>query len=70
MIEEKDYDVTITIQLRTRVAFAAIERDGPLTVFDAIQNAVGAIPSEVWPQLEDGFGGEFTSQVNFTAHEL
>ena len=63
MIETKSYDVAITVTLRTRIDFADIERERPVTVFDAIDNAFGCIPSEQWAAIEDGFGGEFVVTV-------
>lgn len=58
--ESKDYDVTITIKLRTSIEFAPIERETRLTHLDAIGNAVGSMPADVFEALMNGFGGEFS----------
>lgn len=50
MIEEKTYLVTIT--LTAQIDFAPIERDSPITQFDAIQNALGTVDQSVWDALE------------------
>ena len=55
MIEDKTYQVTLTIHLSTSVWFAPVERDRPVTKSDAIDNAIGRLPDDVF----DGFGGEF-----------
>jgi hypothetical protein len=55
MIEEKDFIVTLIIRLTTNVYFAPTERDSPITNQDAIDNAIGRLPEEVF----SGFGGEF-----------
>lgn len=59
IIEEKDFEVTLTFTLSTRVAFSPMERDTPITAIDAIANAVGSMPGDVFDALMDGFGGEF-----------
>lgn len=54
MIEEKDYEVTLTVRASTVISFAPMERDGPITAHDAIQNAIGA--THAWDVLEnEGF---------------
>lgn len=69
MEEAKDFNVTITVTLKTWVSFAAIPRETPLTIFDAISNAFGHIPSEQWAAIEDGFGGEFAVTVGTEVSE-
>ena len=54
-VEEADFDVTLDVRLSTRIYFAAIKRDTPLTKADAIDNAIGLLPNTLF----DGFGGEF-----------
>jgi hypothetical protein len=65
--DEPDYMVTLTIRLTTRVGFARSAKYGSprgtspddediITLSDAIDNAIGALPEDVF----DGFGGEFT----------
>lgn len=57
LIEDKDFDVTLTITLGTNISFAPIERDRPITKADAVDNAIGSIPPEVFRLLEgEGFG--------------
>jgi len=68
--EEKLYSVTINIKLTSIVPFALMERDGPITVFDAIDNAVSTIPSEVWAQIESGFNGEMSTEISFINLEV
>lgn len=41
MIEEKDYDVAVSITFKTNVRFMPIERDGALTKQDALANFYG-----------------------------
>ena len=54
MNEAKDYSVTLTIHATTTVSFAPMERDGPLTTSDAIENAIGS--TFAFDQLaQDGF---------------
>lgn len=53
--EEADYTVTLTLRITTRIAFSPMERDSPITKSDAIENAIGLLPQDVF----DGFGGEF-----------
>lgn len=68
--EEADYAVTITIRLTTRVAFAPAERDRRITSVDAVANAVGQMPEEVWEQIENGFGGEYVPEITFEVMEV
>lgn len=68
--EEKSYDVVITIKLKTRINFALMGRDGPITMFDAIDNAVGHMPTEDWNNIADGWGGEFITEFNFNVEEM
>lgn len=42
MREEKDYDVTLTVRVSTRISFADMERQTPITESDAIENAISA----------------------------
>ena len=44
MIEEKDYEVTLSIRVTTVVRFAPMEREGTITKSDAIDNAIGSLP--------------------------
>lgn len=67
VIEEADYDVTLIIRLSTRIYFAPIERSGPITRADAIDNAWGCIPDDIVKQIEDGFGGEFDVMLDAEA---
>lgn len=58
--DEPDYAVTLTIRLHARVGFARIRPGDPsdadvITPSDAIENAIGLLPQDVF----DGFGGEF-----------
>jgi hypothetical protein len=54
MIEEAEYVVRIT--LTTTVAFSPIERKGPITQADAVDNAYGFVSEDVWTMLEgEGF---------------
>ena len=49
-----DHDVTLTIKASTRVTFAMHGREGTvITKTDAIDNAIGSIPDEVFSMLED-----------------
>lgn len=41
MIEDKEFDVTITLRLGTNVVFSPIERDTPITKDDALANFYG-----------------------------
>jgi len=50
MIEEAEYRVVIT--LTNLIGFSPIERATRITQHDAIQNALGTMPDEVWKQLE------------------
>ena len=44
MNEERDIPVTLTLRLSTIVCFASMERTGPITNKDAIDNAIGSLP--------------------------
>lgn len=56
MIESKDYVVTLTLKLTTKIIFSPIERDHPITKADAIENAIGYLPQHVIDELEgEGF---------------
>jgi hypothetical protein len=68
--EEKDYDVTITINLHTRIGFAPMYRKGRITEVDAIANAIGHMPAEAWQEITDGFANEFAVDTAFTVKEL
>ena len=73
MIDEKLYEVTIVIKLTTTIDFAPreIEEDEhPINQLDAISNAVGSMPAEAWDDLKDGFGGEFSTEMEFYVKEL
>ena len=41
-VEEKDYAVTLVIEVKTVISFAPGQRDGPLTPSDALGNAWGS----------------------------
>ena len=73
MNEDKDYAVTLTLRLSTVVSFAPMEREGPLTYSDAIENAIGSLPSGWLATVEgEGFAvaypidGEVTNERNWT----
>ena len=51
MIEEADYRVTATLSVV--IKFSPIERETRLSKHDAIANAMGTVPDEVWEALED-----------------
>lgn len=74
MIESKDYDVTIVITLSTTVYFADMERDGPITEEDAIENAKGYVifgpEDDFEADLIDKYGDDFNIQVEAFAVEL
>ena len=44
MIEDKEYEVTLSIRVNTIVRFAPMERENPITKSDAIDNAIGSLP--------------------------
>jgi hypothetical protein len=69
MIEEKDYDVTIVVKLKTHIYFAACERDTPITPADAVANATGCMLDEDWYKLVEGYGGEFVTEMEFLVKE-
>jgi hypothetical protein len=71
MIESKDFTVDITIKFGAFVGFAPMERDSSITTLDAIANAVGHMPLEVWDQINTGFGGEFSvNSITFEVKEV
>ena len=54
--EERDIPVTLTLRLSTIVSFASMERTGPITNHDAIDNAIGSLPYGWLDQAEsEGF---------------
>ncbi len=55
MNEDKDYAVTLTLRLSTTISFAGMEREGPLTHSDAVENAIGSLPSG-WLAAVEGEG--------------
>lgn len=68
MIEEKDYNVELTIKVRTIESFAPIERDSPLTEKDAVDNAIGSLFIE---EMEREFAslGFVMEQITGVANE-
>ena len=70
MIEDKQYRVTIIVRLTTTIDFAPIERNSPITRFDAIENAIGSMSDEDWKNLTDGYGGEFDVATDFEVEEV
>lgn len=52
-VEEKEYSVTLTVEVFTTVAFGAMERHSPITGEDAIQNAIGLFDWTLFEQ--EGF---------------
>jgi hypothetical protein len=68
--EDKDYNVKIIITLETRVSFASMNRDRKIDTLDAIDNAIGSMPLQIWDQLEDGFGGEYLATFKFEVQEV
>jgi hypothetical protein len=61
MIEEAEYIVRIT--LTGRVGFSPIERDGPITKQDAIDNGLGSFPDDIWELIEgEGWSVEVTAE--------
>ena len=70
MIEDKQYRVTIIARLTTTIDFAPMERSGPITKWDAIENAVGSMSDEDWDNLKEGYGGEFVTAMEFEVEEL
>lgn len=74
MIESKTYDVNIYIILNTTVDFAPIERDGPITEEDAIENAKGYIilgpEKDFEADLFDKYGDDFNIHVDAEAIEI
>jgi hypothetical protein len=68
VIEEVDYDVTLTIRLHTTVRFAPMERDSEVTQFDAIANAWGSslLPDEFIKDIESE--GEYEVSTDTEAH--
>lgn len=54
MVEEKDYNVELTIKVKTIVSFAPMEGDRPLTLQDAVDNAIGSL-------FSDEMEGEFAN---------
>lgn len=69
MIEEKEYDVTLTLRISTWVPFAPAERDGPLRPSDAVDNAIGMIPESVFEALR-GEGFEIALPIDGEAVEV
>lgn len=55
MIEDKDFLVRLTIHLTTTVSFSPTERNTHITHMDAIDNAIGMLPENIFT----GFDGEF-----------
>lgn len=70
MIEEVDYNVTIIIRLSTTIGFSAMERDRPITKFDAIDNALGHFQDDMLKEIESGFGGEFEVDFDYETERL
>ena len=54
MIESADYEVIVTITFSTIISFSPIERDGPITSKDALDNFYGLGLSEVFDSGEYG----------------
>ena len=69
MVEDKEYAVEIVIRLKTVITFAPLERETPITEFDAIDNAVGLTQADVWNEIRSGFGGEFNVEMEFHVKE-
>ncbi len=57
VIEEKEYQITVTLTFSTTVRFAAIERDGSITTEDAIANFYGYGLGELIDSGEYEVGG-------------
>lgn len=56
MIEEKEYEVTVTLTFTTNVRFAPIERDSAITNEDALANFYGYGLSDVLDSDEYSVG--------------
>lgn len=76
MIEDKSYDVTLVLRVSTRINFAPIERDRPITKQDAIENAIwsGIASSSLFHDsiesaLED-LGFSLALPIEGEAHEI
>jgi hypothetical protein len=54
MIEQATFNVTLTVRVSTTISFAPMERSGPITSHDAIENAIGG--TFAWDTFQgDGF---------------
>jgi hypothetical protein len=66
--EERSGAVTLTLRITTRVDFAPIERDRPITNSDFIENAIGSIPTTVFAELE-GHGFDIAYPIDGECHD-